>query len=106
MLIAEELILVALDPVKGTVPLGAKTYLNAGLAAARARSAVLLALAGPCRLLERVAPDRSGRRRAKTRIKEATEKAPFGPEVKQVIDELIAAVAVAAVVASSAGGNG
>ena len=204
MLIAEELILVALDPVKGTVPLGAKTYLNAGLAGAllaelaiagnlgikdgrivpagdpptdpflaevlaaigsettadraksavkkldrqvggvwhrlvermvaagtlgedkhgrliptrhpvldrpgqdsvlggvRAaaagdgplapRSAVLLALAGPCRLLERVAPDRSGRRHAKTRIKEATEKAPFGPEVKQVIDELIAAV--------------
>ena len=218
MLIAEELILVALDPVKGTVPLGAKTYLNAGLAGAllaelaiagnlgikdgrivpagdpptdpfladvlaaigsettadraksavkklvrqvggvwhrlvermvaagtlgedkhgrliptrhpvldrpgqdsvwavcerpppatvrsRPRSAVLLALAGPCRLLERVAPDRSGRRHAKTRIKEATEKAPFGPEVKQVIDELIAAVAVAAVVASSAGGNG
>jgi hypothetical protein len=34
VLIAEELILVALDPVKGTVPLGAKTYLNAGLAGA------------------------------------------------------------------------
>ena len=34
MLIAEELILVALDPVKGTVPLGARTYLNAGLAGA------------------------------------------------------------------------
>jgi len=35
-----------------------------------------------------------------------TDKAPFGPEVKQVIDELIAAVAVATVVASTAGGNG
>ena len=34
VLIAEELILVALDPVKGTVPLGARTYLNAGLAGA------------------------------------------------------------------------
>ncbi len=70
------------------------------------RSAVLLALTGPCRLLERVAPARSGRRHAKARIKEATDQAPFGPEVKQVIDELIAAVAVAAVVASTAGGNG
>jgi Golgi phosphoprotein 3 (GPP34) len=36
-----------------------------------ARSAVLLALTGPCRLLERVAPDRSGRRHAKARIKQA-----------------------------------
>ena len=218
VLIAEELLLVALDPVKGTVPLGARTYLNVGLAGAllaelaiagnlgikdgrivpagdpptdpflaevlvairsetraekarsavkkldkqvggvwhrlvermvaagtlgedkqghlmptrhpvldrprqdsvlggvRAsaagdgplvpRSAVLLALTGPCRLLERVAPDRSGRRHAKARIKEATDQAPFGPEVKQVIDELIAAVAIAAVVASTAGGNG
>jgi len=70
------------------------------------RSAVLLALAGPCRLLERVAPDRSDRRHAKTRINQATDQAPFGPEVKQVIDELIAAVAVAAVVVSTAGGNG
>ena len=34
VLIAEELILVALDPVKGTVPLGTRTYLNAGLAGA------------------------------------------------------------------------
>jgi hypothetical protein len=218
VLIAEELLLVALDPVKGTVSLGARTYLNVGLAgavlaelaiagnlgirdgrivpagdpptdpflaevlaairsetkAAKAksavkmldkqvggvwrglvermvaagtlgeakhgrlrptrhpvldrprqdsvlggvrasaagdgplvpRSAVLLALTGPCRLLERVAPDRSGRRHAKTRIKEATDQAPFGPEAKQVIDELIAAVAIAAVVASTASSNG
>jgi hypothetical protein len=51
-------------------------------------------------------PIAPGRRHAKTRIKEATDRAPFGPEVKQVIDELIAAVAVGAVVASTAGGNG
>jgi hypothetical protein len=218
VLIAEDLLLVALDPVKGTVPLGARTYLNVGLAGAllaelaiagnlgikdgrivpagdppadpflaevmaairsqaraekaksaikkldkqvggvwhrlvermvaagtlgedkhsrlmptrrpildrprqdsvlggvRAsaagdgplvpRSAVLLALTGPCRLLERVAPDRCGRRHAKTRIKAATDQEPFGPEVKKVIDELIAAVAIAAVVASTAGSNG
>jgi Golgi phosphoprotein 3 (GPP34) len=34
VLIAEELLLVAIDPVKGTVPLGARTYLNVGLAGA------------------------------------------------------------------------
>ena len=53
------------------------------------RSAVLLALAGPCRLLERVAPDRSDRRHAKTRINDATDRAPFGSEVMQVIDEFL-----------------
>jgi len=53
------------------------------------RSAVLLALAGPCRLLERVAPDRSDRRHAKTRINDATARAPFGSEVMQVIDEFL-----------------
>jgi hypothetical protein len=67
------------------------------------RHAVLLALAGPCRLLERVAPERSQRRAAKARIKDATEQAPFGPEVKKVIDDLIAAAAaIAAVTASTA----
>ncbi len=63
------------------------------------RQAVLLAFAGPCRLLEKVAPERSQHRHAKARIKEATESAPFGPEVKKVIDDLVAATA-----ASSAAG--
>ena len=69
------------------------------------RLAVLLALAGPCRLLERVAPDRSGRRHAKSRIKDATAQAPIAPEVKKLIDELITATAAAATVAATASSN-
>ena len=55
--------------------------------------AVVLALAGPCRLLERVAPDRSIRREAKNRIARATADTPFAPGVAQIVDELIAATA-------------
>jgi hypothetical protein len=58
--------------------------------------AVVLALAGPCRLLERVAPDRSTRSQAKKRIARATADTPFAPGVAQIVDELIAAVAAAA----------
>jgi hypothetical protein len=58
--------------------------------------AVVLALAGPCRLLERVAPDRSTRRQAKERIARATADTPFAPGVAQIVDELIAAVAATA----------
>ena len=56
--------------------------------------AAVLALAGPCRLLERVAPDRSTHREARRRIARATAETPFAPDVAKVIDELIAAVAV------------
>ncbi len=58
--------------------------------------AVVLAFCGPCRLLEKVAPERSQHRQAKMRIKQATRSAPFGPEVKKVIDDLVAAASVAA----------
>lgn len=57
---------------------------------------VVLALAGPCRLLERVAPDRGTRGEAKKQIARATAEAPFAPGVARIIDELIAAVAVTA----------
>lgn len=71
------------------------------------RQAVLLALAGPCRLLENVAPERSDRKHAKARIAQATEQAPYAPEVKKVIDELVATVAtVAVVVATGAAAGG
>ena len=64
--------------------------------------AMVLALAGPCRLLERVAPDRSTRRQAKERIARATAETPFAPGVAQIVDELIAAVAAtAATIAAS-----
>jgi hypothetical protein len=57
---------------------------------------VVLALAGPCRLLERVAPDRGTRGEAKKQIARAAAEAPFAPGVAKIIDELIAAVAVTA----------
>jgi hypothetical protein len=64
--------------------------------------AVVLALAGPCRLLERIAPDRSTRGQAKKRIARATAETPFAPGVAQIVDELIAAVAAtAAAIAAS-----
>ena len=65
------------------------------------RQAVVLAFAGPCRLLERVAPERADRRHAKARIAQATELAPFGPTVKAIIDELIATTAAVTVVIAS-----
>jgi hypothetical protein len=58
--------------------------------------AVVLALTGPCRLLERVAPERGTRGEAKRRIARATAETPFAPSVAKVVDQLIAAVAVTA----------
>ena len=57
--------------------------------------AVVLALTGPCRLLERVAPERGTRGEAK-RIARVTAETPFAPTVAKVVDELIAAVAATA----------
>lgn len=58
--------------------------------------AVVLALAGPCRLLERVAPDRRTRGEAKRRIARVTAETPFATDVAKIVDELIAAVAATA----------
>ena len=49
------------------------------------RTASLLALAGPCQMLEVVAPDRKV---AKRRIEEATEQVPATEAVKHVIDAI------------------
>lgn len=67
-----------------------------------ARTAVLLALAGPSRLLEVIAPDRADRRHARQRIAMATELTPVGPVVKQVIAQMQAAAAGAAVTVTTA----
>lgn len=67
------------------------------------RTAVLLALSGPARLLEVVAPERADRRHAKRRIATATELTPVAPVVKKVIAEMQAAAGAAAVTASVAG---
>jgi hypothetical protein len=48
--------------------------------------ATLLALAGACRMLEVVAPNRGERKRAKQRIKEATDQVPVAAAVKYAID--------------------
>jgi hypothetical protein len=61
----------------------------------------VLALAGPCRLLERVAPDRGTRDEAKKQIARVAAETPSAPGVVKIIDELIAAVAVTATTAAS-----
>ena len=68
----------------------------AGLGPVPPDVAVVLALAGPCRLLERVAPDRGTRGEAEKQIARAAAATPFAPGVAKIIDELIAAVAVTA----------
>ncbi len=55
-----------------------------------ARTATLLALAGPCQMLEVVAPDRSDRPTAKRRIAEAAEQVPAAAAVKYVVDTVLA----------------
>ncbi|CAO5242019.1 GOLPH3/VPS74 family protein [Frankia sp. AgKG'84/4] len=65
------------------------------------RTATVLALSGPSRLLEVVAPARADRRHAKERIKEATEQAPVAAIVKKVIQEAQAAAAAVAAAAST-----
>ena len=63
--------------------------------------AVLLALAGPCQLLEVVAPERADRKQAKRRIAAASEQVEAAAAVKYAI-ETVAAATTAAVVASTA----
>jgi len=47
-------------------------------------------------VLDQVAPDRGTRREAKKRIARATAETPFAPGVAQIVDQLIAGVAVTA----------
>jgi hypothetical protein len=63
--------------------------------------AVVLALAGPCRLLERVAPDRSTRREAKRRIAAATGETPFAPVAGVIALITASTVALAILVAAT-----
>lgn len=65
----------------------------AGTGELEPRTAALLALAGPCRLLEVVAPERGLRRHARARIAAATQLTPVAPVVRAVIQETQAAVA-------------
>ena len=60
------------------------------------RTAALLALAGPSRLLEVVAPDRADRKKAKRRIAEAADRVPAAAAVKYAIEAATTSVFVAA----------
>lgn len=60
------------------------------------RTATVLAMSGPARLLEVVAPARADRRHARRRIAQATELAPLAAIVKKIIDEAAAAAAAGA----------
>jgi hypothetical protein len=55
------------------------------------RTAALLAIAGPCHLLEVIAPDRSDRPAAKRRIAEAAHLVPVTEAVKHAVDKAAAA---------------
>jgi len=58
--------------------------------------AVVLALIGPCRLLERVAPDPGTRGEARRRIDRVTAQTPLAPGATRIVDELIVAITVTA----------
>jgi hypothetical protein len=72
-----------------------------------ARTALVLSMTGPARLLEVVAPERADRRHARDRIDHAldsTDLEPVGEVVRRLIDEATAAaVAAVAVVAAASG---
>lgn len=70
----------------------------AALGPVRPQVAVVLALAGPSRLLERVAPDRRTRAAARRRMAQATADVPA---VAASIDGLISAVTAAAAAIAS-----
>ena len=61
--------------------------------------AVVLALIGPCRLLERVAPDPGTRGEARRRIDCVTAETAFAPGVAKIVDELVVAITVTATTA-------
>jgi hypothetical protein len=61
-----------------------------------AQVAVVLALIGPCRLVERVAPDPGTRGEAQRRIDRAVAETPFAAGVATIVDELIVAITVTA----------
>ena len=106
MLLAEELLLVALDPVRGRPVNGSREPLKVCLSGALVaelglRGLALLALAGPARLLEVVADKPHAH--ARRRIAGAAGNTPVSGTVKKVIAEAAAAATAGAVVAASAG---
>jgi hypothetical protein len=71
------------------------------------RTALLLSMTGPAQLLERVAPERAGRKHARRRIDHAldgTFSQPIADSVRKVLADAAAAVVAATVAASVAAG--
>jgi hypothetical protein len=68
----------------------------AGQGPVSAQLAVVLALIGPCRLLDRVAPDPGTRGEARRRIDAVTAATPLAPGLATIVDELIVAITVTA----------
>ena len=69
-------------------------------------TATLLALAGPCQLLEVVAPERADRAQAKRRIDDAAGQVPAAPAVKAAIEAVQTAAIVAVTAATTAAAAG
>lgn len=90
-----------LRPAARQEPLDRVRLAAAGDNSLEGHTAVLLALVGPARLLEVVAPERAGRNHARKRIAAATELTSVAPVVKKVIAEMQAAAAAGATVAAT-----
>jgi hypothetical protein len=89
-----------LDPAARAEPLARVRAAAATEGPIETRTAVLLALSGPARLLEVVADKPHAH--AKTRIAQAAELVPAADAVKKVIAEAAAAASVAVIAASTA----
>ncbi|MEO6502626.1 MAG: GPP34 family phosphoprotein [Jatrophihabitantaceae bacterium] len=90
-----------LQPAARDEPLQRVRLAAAGDNGLEARTAVLLALAGPSKLIGVIAPERADRKHARQRVKMATELTPVAPVVKKVIAEMQAAAAAGATVAAT-----
>lgn len=88
------------DPVAHAALLAEVRAAATGDGPLRERDAVLLALAGPCQMLEVVAPDRADRKQTKRRIAQASEQVGAADAVNKSIAVLVAAT-TAAVAANS-----
>ena len=74
------------DPAAHAALLADVRSAAAGDGPLEARTAVLLALSGPCHLLEVVAPDRADRKHARRRIDDAADLVPAADAVKAAIE--------------------
>ena len=89
-----------LDETTHAEVLGRLRAAAAGTGEVEPRTAVILALSGPCYLLEVVAPDKAGHKHARQRIDHAVDLVPAAGAVKSAIEATQVAV-MTAVIAST-----